>query len=87
MVINMKHTIICTRNASKTSDEFTGTIDELYQQFQHTITHAYNIQKEYNKVKIAKNIPKSINKFIDLLNAAIFNVSNDRIIALKNTHN
>lgn len=70
----MIYTLHCIRNGIAV-EVITGTISELQQTFQHTITHAYNIQKNYGMRKITKNIPKTIHKFIQYLNDATFNVS------------
>ena len=49
----MLYTIICVRNGVNV-EEFIGTMVELTSLFIHTITHAYNVQKEYLKRKQLK---------------------------------
>ncbi len=82
--IIMLYTIICVRNGVN-AEEFIGTMVELTSLFIHTITHAYNVQKEYLKRKIPKKIPTKIEKFLEYLNDCTYNVTgnNDKKFILK----
>lgn len=83
MVNIMQYTIICVRNGVN-SENFTGTIDELSAIFNNTLIHGFNVQQEYNKRKISKKIPTSIESFINYLNDCTYNATscNEKVFKL-----